>query len=139
MIINAFSVLDAFVVLLRLLVALLILALGASALRQVSQCGRSDPDVHDRYYLRFSLATLLLVLNVASWPLFYLMLHSYVDAWPGVMCVYGVTRIGTLSEGPSRFLPGLVTALEATKPLLVFLSGAWFVLYWVNRRTATAP
>jgi hypothetical protein len=55
------------------------------------------------------------------------------------MCIYGVTRIGTGSLGPSRFLPTLVTALEATRPALVFLSGAWFTLYLLNRRTRTAP
>jgi len=54
------------------------------------------------------------------------------------MCIYGVTRIGTGSLGPSRFLPTLVTVLQATKPALVFLSGAWFVLHTLNRRTRTA-
>jgi hypothetical protein len=55
------------------------------------------------------------------------------------MCIYGVTRIGTGSLGASRFLPALVTTLQATKPLLVFLCGAWFVLYLLNRQTKRAP
>ena len=55
------------------------------------------------------------------------------------MCIYGVTRIGEGSVGISRFLPPLLAALQAAKPALVFLSGAWFVLYLVNRRTPTAP
>jgi len=55
------------------------------------------------------------------------------------MCIYGVTQVGAGSVGPSRFLPGLLTALQVLKPALVFLTGAWFVLYWVNRRTATGP
>src|SRR5262249_763476 len=67
------------------------------------------------------------------------LLQSYVPEWPGVMCIYGVTQVGTGSLGPSRFLPGLVKLLQMTKPALVFGSGAWFVLYWVNWRTATAP
>src|SRR5262249_54979677 len=33
----------------------------------------------------------------------------------------------------------LVVAVQAAKPALVFLSGAWLVLYLVNRRTHTAP
>jgi len=85
------------------------------------------------------LAVVLLWLNVLSWPIFYLLLQSYVPEWPGVMCIYGVTRIGTGSVGVSRFLPPLVSALQAMKPALVFLSGAWFVLHLVNRRTRTAP
>src|SRR5207244_3006384 len=59
--------------------------------------------------------------------------------WPGVMCIYGVTRIGQDSVGPSRFLPGLLRLLQATKPALVFLGGAWFILYLLNQRTRSAP
>src|SRR5262249_43023551 len=95
--------------------------------------------LEDRCYLLFLLAGLLLLLDVLSWPLFYLLLQSYVAEWPGVMCVYGVSRIGTGSIGAARFLPTLVTVLQAAKPVLVFLSGAWFVLYLLNRRTRTAP
>jgi hypothetical protein len=55
------------------------------------------------------------------------------------MCIYGVTRVGSGSVGSSRFLPTLLAALQAGKPALVFLSGAWLVLHAVNRRTPTAP
>ena len=79
------------------------------------------------------------MLEVASWPILYLLLQSYVREWPGVMCIYGVTRIGEGSAGISRFLPPLLAALQAMKPALVFLAGAWFVLYLLNRRTQTAP
>src|SRR3954447_3858665 len=85
------------------------------------------------------MAGLLLAVNVLSWPVLYLLLQSYVPEWPGVMCIYGVTRVGAGSLGPSRFLPALVTTLQAMKPALIFLSGAWFVLHLVNRRTRTAP
>jgi len=67
------------------------------------------------------------------------LLQSYVPEWPGVMCIYGVTQIGTGSLGPSRFLPDLLITLQVIKPALVFLTGTWFVLYWVNRHTTTAP
>jgi hypothetical protein len=142
MILNAYAVLDGFVALLRLGLGLLVLGLGLAAWRT---WGRRAPGpegrktLEDRGYLLFLLAGLLLVLNVLAWPLFYLLLQSYIPEWPGVMCIYGVTRIGLGSRGASRFLPALVTSLEATKPALVFLSGAWFVLYLVNRRTRTAP
>ena len=143
MILNAYAVLDAFVSLLRLGLGLLVLWLGFAAWRTWHH--RHGPGLEerkgleDRCYLLFLLAGLLLWLNVLSWPIFYLLLQSYVPEWPGVMCIYGVTRIGSGSLGPARFLPPLVTALQALKPALVFLSGAWFVLYLINRRTRTAP
>jgi hypothetical protein len=143
MILNAYAVLDGFVSLFRLGLGLLVLWLGLSALRAWGRHGRAPEGrkaLEDRCYLLFLLAGLLLWLNVASWPILYLLLQSYVPEWPaGVMCIYGVTQIGTGSSGPARFLPPLVTSLEAAKPALVFLSGAWFVLYLVNRRTRTAP
>jgi hypothetical protein len=142
MIVNSYAVLDAFVSLLRLGLGLLVLWLGFAALLRWARHPEGPEDrktLEDRCYLLYLLAGLLLVLNVASWPLFYLLLQSYVPQWPGVMCVYGVTKIGTGSLGPSRFLPPLLTSLQAAKPVLIFLSGAWFVLYLVNRRTRTAP
>lgn len=143
MILNAYAVLAAFVSLLRLALGLLVLWLGVSAWRSWMH-NAPEPEerkaLEDRYYLLFLLAGLLLALNVLSWPIFYLLLQSYVPEWqPAVMCIYGVTQIGAGTLGPSRFLPRLVSGLQATKPLLVFLSGAWFVLYLINRRTQTAP
>jgi hypothetical protein len=139
MILNAYAVLDAFLSLLRLLVGLLTLGLGVAAWRRSrgpdAEAERAAPE--DRGYLLSLLALLLLGLDLASWPLLYLLLQSYVAEWPGVMCVYGVTRIGSLSVGISRFLPRLLTALQLLKPVLVFGSGAWFVLYLLNRRTWT--
>jgi hypothetical protein len=142
MILNAYAVLDAFVSLLRLGLGLLVLGLGVAAWR-AWRLRAADPEerkaLEDRCYLLFLLSGLLLVLNVASWPILYLLLQSYVSEWPEVMCIYGVTRIGTGSLGPARFLPPLVTALQAAKPAVVFASGSWFVLYLLNRRTRTAP
>jgi hypothetical protein len=95
--------------------------------------------LEDRNYLLSLLALLLLALNLGSWPLLYLLLQSYVPEWHGVMCIYGVMRIGEGSAGSSRFLPGLLATLQSLKPLVVLGSGAWFVLYLVNRRTQTGP
>ena len=142
MILNAYAVLDAFVSLLRLGLGLSLLGLGWLAWRTWRRHNREPEDrqtLEDRLHLLLLLAVVLLWLNVLSWPIFYLLLQSYVPEWPGVMCIYGVTRIGTGSLGVSRFLPSLVSALQAMKPALVFLSGAWFVLHLINRRTRTAP
>ncbi|HEV3256337.1 MAG TPA: hypothetical protein VG013_05600 [Gemmataceae bacterium] len=141
MILNAYAVLDVFTSLLRLLLGLLVIGLGLPVWWQWKASVRSEGRglLEDRSYLVFLLALLLVALNLASWPLFYLLLQSYVPEWPDVMCIYGVTQVGAGSLGPSRFLPGLLTALQMIKPVLVFLTGAWLVLYWVNRSTATGP
>jgi hypothetical protein len=142
MILNAYAVLDGFITLLRFGLGILVVCFATSAWRK---CGRAtSPEsrkaFEDRCYLVVLLAGLLLGLNLASWPLFYLLLQSYVKEWPGVvMCIYGVTQIGAGTHGISRFLPGLLKTLQITKPALVFASGSWFVLYLVNRRSPTAP
>jgi hypothetical protein len=142
MILNAYAVLDAFVSLLRLGLGVLVLVGGLAAWRAWGHQAATPEGrkaVEERCYLLFVLAGFLLALNIVSWPIFYLLLQSYVPQWPGVMCIYGVTRVGAGSLGPARFLPGLLAALQAAKPALVFVSGAWFVLYLVNRQTPTAP
>jgi len=141
MILNSYAVLIAFVGLLRLLLGLLVLFLGVAAWRAARRpANAGDRDVlADRFYLLFLMALLLLGLNLASWPLLYLLLQSYVPEFPGVMCIYGVTRIGEGSTGHARYLPDLVRLLQITKPALVFVGGGWFVLYLLNRRSQTAP
>jgi len=142
MILNAYAVLDAFVSVLRLGFGMAVLGLTLFAARHFfrkSMNGETIELFEDRYYLLFMLAGLLLGLNVLAWPLLYLLLQSYVPEWPGIMCIYGVTRIGGGSLGVSRYLPALLTALQVMKPALVFLSGAWFVLHLLNRRTRSAP
>ncbi len=139
---NAYAVLDGALSLLRLGLGLLVVVLWFAAWRAWRRRA-ADPEgqkaLEDRCYLLFMLSGLLLVFNIVSWPLLYLLLQSYVPQWPDVMCIYGVTKIGTGAAGPSRFLPPLLAALQVMKPVLVFLSGAWFVLHLVNRGTQTAP
>jgi hypothetical protein len=141
MILNAYAVLDAFVSLLRLFSGVLVIGLAAFAWRQWRRTPlpAQRQSLEDRSYLLFLLSFLLLGLNLASWPLLYLLLQSYVPQWPGVMCIYGVTQVGQGTMGISRFLPTLVETLQFSKPALVFLTGACFVLYWINRRSHTSP
>jgi hypothetical protein len=141
MILNTFAVVDAFVTLLRLPLALLVIALGVAGWLRLRRPVHPEDRkaLEDRTYLLSLLGLLLLGLNLVSWPLLYLLLQSYVSEWPGVMCIYGVTQVGAGSSGISRFLPILLAALQTLKPLLVFASGAWFVLYLLNRRTQTGP
>src|SRR5262249_49008595 len=141
MIVNSYAILDLFLAALRLLLAAGIVALGFAAWRHSRQaaCPGFRKALEDRSYLLFLMALVLLALNLASWPLLYLLLQSYVPQWPGVMCIYGVTQIGAGSLGQSQYLPALLRFLQAAKPALVFASGVWFVLYLINRRTQTAP
>lgn len=141
MILNAYAVLDVFLCLLRLAFSLVVIGVGAYAWKRARRAlsPEARKALEDRTYLLFLVAVLLLGLNVVSWPLLYLLLQSYVPEWPDVMCIYGVTQIGRGSVGVSRFLPGLLKALQLTKPALVFGSGAWLVLYLINRRTQSAP
>ncbi len=135
MILNAYAVLDAFVSLLRLLVAMVVLTLGVTAWRRSSRTDvpNASTTSEAHYYLMFLLALLLMGLNVVSWPLLYLLLQSYVPEWSETMCIFGVTQVGLNSMGPARFLPHLISTLQVTKPAVVFLSGAWLVLHLCNR------
>jgi len=140
MVLNGYTVLSVFFCLLRLLLSLVVVTVGIAAWRLSRQSYNTDraETIENRSYLLMLAATVLIGMNVASWPLLYLVLQSYVPQWPGVMCIYGVTKIGAGTMGASRFLPVLLTGLHWTKPLLVFLSGSGYVLYLINRRTRTA-
>jgi hypothetical protein len=142
MIWNPFAIVAGFISVFRVCVALIV---GVLAVRAWLTWRAERDDLNRRehaensYYLVLMMATLLLLSNIISWPAFYLVLQSYVKEWPGVMCIYGVTRIGEGSTGTSRFLPDLVSILEITKPAVVFVSGLWFVLHRINSKTQTAP
>ncbi len=140
MILNGYTILSLFLCILRLMLSVVIVATGWSSwrlARRISQLDEREA-VESRSYLLFLSAIVLMGINVASWPVFYALLQSYVREWPAAMCIYGVTQIGAGTQGISRFLPGLLTSLQWTKPLLLFLCGAGFVLYLINRRTRSA-
>lgn len=138
-ILNVYALIAGSVGVLRLAVAVVLVSVAYRT--WVGWRAAADPQkraaVEDRAYLLFLLAFFIAGLNVVSWPLLYLVLQSYVPEWPGVMCVYGVLRIGLGSEGPSQYLPGLLQLLQVLKPALVFLTGTWLVLYSVHRRSRT--
>ena len=141
MIVNPYAVLDALVAFLRLPLSLTLIALGALAWRQWRRAATAEERsaVEDRCYLLLTLAVVVLWLNVLSWPLFYLLLQSYVPEWPGVMCIYGVMQIGAGSMGSSQYLPSLLFHLQVLKPAVVFVSGAWFALYQVHWLSRSGP
>lgn len=149
MILNAYAVLALFVALVEFALGVVVVFVGARALR-LDRRGRAPdgsalhgasvvPEREARLSSLFLLAFTLLGTSVASWPLLYLLLQSYVPEWEGVMCIQGVTRVGTDSEGAAGFLPALVRTLELSKPALVFATGAWLVVHLADRRTRTSP
>lgn len=139
MIINVYALLAGSVALLQLLLGSILAILGWSAWRRWRAAASVEQraDVENRSYLLLLLACVLAGLNVVSWPLLYMVLQSYVPEWPGVMCIYGVTRIGLDSAGASGYLPRLLGLLQVFKPALVFLTGAWLVLYTAHRNSQT--
>ncbi len=140
MIVNTYAVLALFLSALELSAGLVAAAVGLGTLRALARGRTSAPEVDARQFPLLALAAVLLVgLAAASAPLLYLLLDSYVGEWPGVMCVEGVTAVGSGSLGAAGWLPALLGALVATKSLLLLLSGAWLVLHLVNRRTRTGP
>ena len=141
MILNGYAILVLFAAGLRLLLAPLVvgLALAGSWRRVQAECTKGAERHEDRHYLAMSLTLLLILLNLLSWPLVYLLLLSYVPHWSGVMCIYGVMEVGAGSTGATGYLPALLRFLQLSKPLLLFLGGGWLVLYVLNRQTRTAP
>jgi len=140
MVLNGYTILGLFFCVMQLILSVVVVSVAWSSWR----LSRSTPDpdhttaIENRSYLLFLSATVLIGVNVVSWPILYFLLQSYVKEWPSAMCIYGVTQIGAGTLGTSRFLPALVTGLQWTKPLLVFISVAGFVLYVINRKTRTS-
>jgi hypothetical protein len=141
MVLNGYTILSIFLCLMRLILSLIVVSVAFTSWRMSRRTltPEQTETVENRSYLLFLSGTVLIGINVVSWPIMYLLLQSYVQEWPSAMCIYGITQIGAGTLGTSRFLPALLTGLQWTKPLLVFLSGAGYVLYRINRRTQTAP
>jgi hypothetical protein len=140
MIINAYAVLDGFLGVLRFGFGLLAIYLAVVAWSASRRGDDGRPQAREeRGTLLVLTASVLFILSLVSWPVFYLLLQSYVPVWESVMCIYGVTQIGTGSVGAARFLPGLLVAMQLLKPALVFAGGAWLVLHVLNGRTPSGP
>lgn len=139
MIVNASALLAGSVSLLQFLVAATLVAVGVSTYRlwHVSATPEATAAIADRTYLLVLLGHFTAGMAVVSWPLLYLVLQSYIPEWPGVMCIYGVTRIGMGSENLSGLLPPLLQLLQILKPALMFLVGGWWILYGVHRQSQT--
>jgi len=112
-----------------LTLVLLIVGAGSSLFlrsKEKEQAGREhETSIENRLYLVFLLVAAALLCRGLSWPLFYLMLQSFIPDVPGAMCIFGTTQV----------MPALIRSLEVFKPILFFLIGAWFILYGIDRST----
>jgi len=79
--------------------------------------------VEDQLYLLFWMGVVLLMLRFLAWPLFYLVLHSFVPEVQGAMCIFGTRNL----------LPTLTRSLEILKPLLFFFGIIWLILFKLER------
>ncbi|MGH7140730.1 MAG: hypothetical protein ACREHD_33780 [Pirellulales bacterium] len=138
MITSGYVTLAGFLAALQLAAALWAMVVG---LRNLAARPTADDEVAERLegrtYLAGLLGYLLLGTSLASWFVLYLLLDSFVPQWKGAMCIYGVTQIGEGSRGIYHWLPRLVLAEQALKPLLIFATGAALVLYRFYRRLGT--
>src|SRR5262245_17434632 len=118
MILNGYAVLDGFLAILRLGLGVLVVLLALAACHVSHR--RGDEAIASRQEERgtlLSLAAFALVgLVIVSWPVFYVLLQSYVSEWPGVMCIYGVAQIGTGSVGTAHFLPYSLRVMQFVTP-----------------------
>ncbi len=120
---DAFSVLVGFLAVVELGLGSLAMVLGIREARTPF-----GPAAELRRPLLALVSGTLVAVALVSCPLFYLLLASWVPRWPGIMCIEGVRRIGMGTVGAARWLPDLLSALDLTKLLVVFLAGAWVVL-----------
>lgn len=121
MILNPFSLTLLFVGTISLL---LMTASAMSAIYFYHQYKRSEGiDERVQAQSRIHLSLLLLftafLLRLATWPLFYILLHSLVPIVPGAMCIYGVTQV----------MPAFIAFLQTLKPLAFFIVGGWLLFH----------
>ena len=137
MILNGYTALAAFLGLLRLILSMCLAGAAIPVWRNRTSLAVSSDE--PRLALLVSLAVVIVVLNLVSWPLLYVLLQSYVQQWPAVMCAYGVTQIGRGTTGLGRFLPLLLDILQTLRPALLFVSGTTAAFYFADRRTTSSP
>jgi hypothetical protein len=127
MIVNKYSVLSLFVDSLGLALAAVLALSAAWAARRIRRSrGELDADrAEQTIHLATLVAMVCLAILVIGWPLLYAMLDSFVPEIPGAMCIYGVTKV----------MPVANALVQAARPALIFLLGAWLLLESMRRQS----
>jgi hypothetical protein len=121
MILNTFALVSLFVG----AISLVLIAMAAlSALYSRRQWQKSEEldekaRVENRLHLSLLLLYTALLLRLATWPLFYILLQSLIPVVPGAMCIYGTTQV----------MPAFTEFLEILKPAAFFLVGGFLLFY----------
>jgi len=118
MIITPPAVLHAFLSGLGILIGVALLVVWAKGIGPGDE--RAD-ELELRLARSLALATALVAIHLASWPLFYSALVSYVPLTPGAMCVYGVTKVAPSLSGLVEILEPV--SLAAAGTALITLAG----------------
>jgi hypothetical protein len=124
-ILNVWTVLAIFLEALGALLAIAWLAVCVRAWRAEKRAVIPE-DRDDRLHLAGLVASVLLLVQLIDWPLFYALLASYVPALSqsGAMCAYGVARVDHAR----------VVALEWLEPLVLLALGFHALLGAIDRR-----
>ena len=94
-----------------------------SSKSRIDQQGEVLTRRENRMYLAFWLGAVLLGIRFLAWPLFYLVLHSFIPEIEGAMCIFGTRNM----------LPILTRFLELLKPALFFVGLVWLALFRLER------
>jgi hypothetical protein len=127
MIVNKYSVLSLFVDSLGLALAVAMAISAAWAVRRIRRGrGELDADLAEQsIHLATFVAVVCMAVLVIGSPLLYAMLDSFVPEIPGAMCIYGVTKV----------MPVANALVQAARPALIFLLGAWLLLESMRRQS----
>lgn len=131
MIINVFTIISLFIVAVSLVLGLFQAGVSLFLYKNWKKVrtGEEKTRLEDFAYLVLLIASVVLMVRLLSWPLFYATLNSYVPEIQGAMCVAGVTQIQA----------GMARLLQAVKPLVFFAVGGWLLLNMLDRSTKTGP
>jgi hypothetical protein len=127
MILNLYTVILLFI---SVTTGILGIVLGLLSFRIYQRWNREDRAlIEDRGYLLILIATVVLLVKLLSWPIFYVTLWSYIPYIQGAMCIFGVTQAQALLSG----------IVQIYKPLVFFFIIGWLLLNKLDNSTETAP
>lgn len=131
MIINIFTIISLFIAAVSLVLGIFQAGVSLSLYRRWERIktGEEKTRLEDFAYLVILIASVILMVRLLSWPLFYATLNSYVPEIQGAMCVAGVAQI---KAGAAKFV-------QFIKPLVFFAIGGWLLLNMLDRSAKTGP
>lgn len=131
MIINLFTIISLFIAAVSLILGVFQTGVSIYLYKnwKTVKTGEQKTKLEDFAYLVLLIASVVLMVRLFSWPLFYATLNSYVPEIQGAMCVAGVAQIQA----------GMARVIQTVKPLVFFVIGGWLLLNMLDRSTKTGP